>query len=354
MAARKKAGRRKSNKRRSLAPRAGARGPEPLETPLVLEDRAVAPLVECVRVLGGAALAAYREPCGSSPVLLAMVPTDGVEPTPFQRDLSPAHVQRLAAKIDEVGAFLDPLIAVRAPDGTLWTPNGRHRLAAARILGLRAISVLLCADEALAYRILALNTEKAHNLRDRSLEAIRMARALAKARPRARESDHAAELESPALLTLGAVYERDKRFAGGAYHPLLRRVDAFGTKPLARSLAERDGWAARLLEIDARVRELIAALPGARLPLALPAQLRGGAHRSRAAGRARPGREAAEHDAARRAHAPGRERAAVRSRERARARPGPGGCGRVGSRTAVTAALHQARNQFQRPHSPVR
>src|SRR5262249_9365159 len=158
------------------------------------------------------------------------------------------------------GAFLDPLIAVRAPDGNLWTPNGRHRLAAARLLGLRAIPVLLCADEALAYRILALNTEKAHNLRDRSLEAIRMARALAAAHPRTREADHAAELESPALLTLGAVYERDKRFAGGAYHPLLRRVDAFSERSLPTSLREREAWAARLLEIDARVRELIALL----------------------------------------------------------------------------------------------
>jgi ParB family chromosome partitioning protein len=120
--------------------------------------------------------------------------------------------------------------------------------------------VLLCGDEAMAYRILALNTEKAHNLRDRSLEAIRMARALAAARPRDRETDHAAELESPALLTLGAVYERDKRFAGGAYHPLLRRVDAFSERSLPTSLRERDAWAARLLEIDARVRELIALL----------------------------------------------------------------------------------------------
>jgi ParB family chromosome partitioning protein len=261
MASRKKtAKRRKANKRKSLAPRKGPRGPEPAESPLLLEDRAVAPLVECVRALGGAALAAYREPCGASPILFALVPVGKVEPTPFQRDLSPAHVQRLAAKIDEVGAFLDPLIAVRAPDGSLWTPNGRHRLAAARMLGLRAVAVLLCADEALAYRILALNTEKAHNLRDRSLEAIRMARALAKARPREREADHSDELESPALLTLGAVYERDKRFAGGAYHPMLRRVDAFSSKPLARGLADRDAWAARLLEIDARVRELIALL----------------------------------------------------------------------------------------------
>jgi ParB family chromosome partitioning protein len=259
-ARRKSTPRKNASKRRSLAPRRGARGPAPLEAPLALDDRAVAPLVECVRALGGAALAAYREPCGSNPILMAIVPVEKIEPTPFQRDLSPAHVQRLAAKIDEVGAFLDPLIAVRAPDGSLWTPNGRHRLAAARLLGMRSVAVLLCPDAALAYRILALNTEKAHNLRDRSLEAIRMARALAATRPRAQETEHAAELESPALLTLGAVYERDKRFAGGAYHPMLRRVDAFSERSLSTSLRERDAWAARLLEIDARVRELIARL----------------------------------------------------------------------------------------------
>jgi ParB family chromosome partitioning protein len=273
MAARKKAvARRKATRRkRSLAPREVARGPEALETPLALDAPEVAPLVEHVRALGGAAVGAYREPCGASPILFAIVPVGAVEPTPFQRDLSPAHVERLAGKIDEVGAFLDPLIAVRAPPahgrepcapgyGNLWTPNGRHRLAAARMLGMRSIALLLCADEGLAYRILALNTEKAHTLRDRSLEVIRMARALAAARPRERESDHAAELESAALLTLGAVYERDKRFAGGAYHPMLRRVDAFSSKPLSSSLRERDDWAARLLEIDARVRELIALL----------------------------------------------------------------------------------------------
>jgi ParB family chromosome partitioning protein len=262
MAARRKvvARRKATRRKRSLAPREVARGPEALETPLALEAPEVAPLVEHVRALGGAAVGAYREPCGASPILFAIVPVGAVEPTPFQRDLSPAHVERLAGKIDEVGAFLDPLIAVRAPDGSLWTPNGRHRLAAARMLGMRSIALLLCADEGLAYRILALNTEKAHTLRDRSLEVIRMARALAAARPRERESDHAAELESAALLTLGAVYERDKRFAGGAYHPMLRRVDAFSSKPLSSSLRERDAWAARLLEIDARVRELIALL----------------------------------------------------------------------------------------------
>src|SRR5687767_8833579 len=91
-----------------------------------------------------------RSPRRSTPPLTA------VQPTPFQRDLSPTHTKRLAAKIDEAGAFLDPLIVVRGADGGLWTPNGRHRLAAAKVLGLRQITALVSPDESLAYRILAL------------------------------------------------------------------------------------------------------------------------------------------------------------------------------------------------------
>ena len=149
---------------------------------------------------------------------------------------------------------------VRGARGGLWTPNGRHRLAAAKMLGMRTITALVSPDEALAYRILALNTEKAHNTKDRSLEVIRMAQALAKSSPKARESEFAAEFESPAFLTLGLCYQDAPRFAGGAYYPFLRRVDRFGDKPLAAGLRERAGYAARLLEIDARVKEIVAAL----------------------------------------------------------------------------------------------
>src|SRR6202023_876508 len=136
-------------------------------------------------------------------LLLASVPLSAVQPTPFQRDLSPTHARRLAVKIDETAAFLDPLIVVRGEDGRLWTPNGRHRLAAGKVLGLKQITALISPDETLAYRILALNTEKAHNLRDRSLEVIRMARSLAARRAREPENTFTAEFEAPELLTLG-------------------------------------------------------------------------------------------------------------------------------------------------------
>ncbi len=85
---------------------------------------------------------------------------------------------------------------VRGQDGNFWTPNGRHRLAAGKVLGLKQITVLICPDETLAYRILALNTEKAHNLKDRSLEVIRMARNLAKRESGARETRYQDQFES--------------------------------------------------------------------------------------------------------------------------------------------------------------
>jgi ParB family chromosome partitioning protein len=160
-------------------------------------------------------------------------------------------------KIDETAAFLDPLIVVRGEEGRFWTPNGRHRLAAGKVLGLKQITVLISPDETLAYRILALNTEKAHNLRDRSLEVIRMARSLAKRHSTSKEAQYTAEFESAELLTLGIVYEKSSRFAGGAYSSFLKKVDRFSERTLAASLREREGYASRLLEIDTRAKKII-------------------------------------------------------------------------------------------------
>ena len=243
-----------------LSPRGKSRGLEAAEVSLSLEDPQIADVAALVRSVGGAPIGAYRDPLGGRALMLASLPLNAVQPTPFQRDLSPAHAKRLAAKIDETAAFLDPLIVVRGEDGKLWTPNGRHRLAAGKSLGLKQITVLISADETLAYKILALNTEKAHNLKDRSLEVIRMARNLAKRQSHAKEAQFSAEFESADLLTLGVVYEQASRFAGGAYSSLLKKVDRFSDRTLAVSLRAREGYASRLLQIDAQTKKIIAGL----------------------------------------------------------------------------------------------
>ena len=68
-----------------------------------------------MRADGGAVLATYREPLGGHALLLAALPVDKVVPTPFQRDVSDAHVRRLTQAMDKTKRFLDPIIAVREP-----------------------------------------------------------------------------------------------------------------------------------------------------------------------------------------------------------------------------------------------
>jgi ParB family chromosome partitioning protein len=243
-----------------LAPSAKARGLDASQVAIAMDSPEIADLAALVRDAGGAPIGAYHEPLGGRALMLASIPLSAVQPTPFQRDLSPTHAKRLAEKIDETAAFLDPLIVVRGDDGRLWTPNGRHRLAAGKVLGLKQITALISPDESLAYRILALNTEKAHNLRDRSLEVIRMARSLAQRQSTAKETQFSNEFEAPELLTLGIVYEKSSRFAGGAYSSFLKKVDRFSERTLPVSLRERQDYAARLIEIDAQVKRIIAAL----------------------------------------------------------------------------------------------
>jgi ParB family transcriptional regulator, chromosome partitioning protein len=248
------------NARRRLKPAAQERGLAGTEIALPREHADLAELIARVEKAGGVSIGTYRDPLGGRALLLATLPLKAVQPTPFQRDLSPTHTKRLAEKIDQAGAFLDPLIIVLGQDGQFWTPNGRHRLAAAKVLGLKQITALICPDETLAYRILALNTEKAHNLKDRSLEVIRMARNLAKRASGARETQYQDQFEAAELLTLGILYERNPRFAGGAYSSFLRKIDRFGDRSLTASLREREGYAARLLAIDTEVKRIIAAL----------------------------------------------------------------------------------------------
>jgi ParB family chromosome partitioning protein len=197
---------------------------------------------------GGTVVGRYNDPFGGTPLLVVALPVDRVEPTPYQRDASDAHVKRLMTVIEKIGRFLDPIVAVRH-DGQYLTPNGNHRLQALKKLGVKTVVALLVPDPEVAFKILALNTEKAHNLREKSLETIRMARALAKMGERP-EADYAFEFEQPAFLTLGVSYEERPRLSGGAYQSILRRVDAFLDEPLAKAIRERDRRGRKVMKLD--------------------------------------------------------------------------------------------------------
>jgi len=208
---------------------------------------------------GGSVLSVYRDPLGGHWQVFAGLPIDLVEPTPYQRDLSDPHVARLCSAMDKLGRYLDPMIVVRTDDGHYWTPNGNHRLAALRTLGARAALAIVVPELAVAHRILLLNTEKAHNLRERSLEVARLAQSLAELDDRP-EKEFETEFEEAALITLGLCYLENGRFAGGAYHPVLRRIDKFLGSSLPKALDIRRARAAKVLELEEAVSEAIRGL----------------------------------------------------------------------------------------------
>ncbi|HZO04363.1 MAG TPA: hypothetical protein VFB93_24525 [Burkholderiales bacterium] len=244
-------------KRRPRKAKPGTRGLTPAEARLESLSGSAKEVAERVESVGGQLLGSYHDPLGKQPVLVAILPIESVEPTPFQRDLSQVHHRKLADVLDRTGMFLDPIIAVTAPEKGFWTPNGMHRLMAMRRLGARAITALVVPKREIAWQILALNTEKAHNLREKALEVIRIYRGLLDEDASRAESGFSFYLEEASLVTMGICYEKNGKFAGGAYNPIVRRLETFSDEPISKLIKKHERTAEQLMELDARVTEAV-------------------------------------------------------------------------------------------------
>lgn len=217
-------------------------------------------LAEQVEKDGGHALALYQDPVGDHWHIFCLLPIGMVEPTPYQRDLSPTHAKRLLEVVKKIDRFVDPIVAVSPRPGLYWTPNGNHRRSVLAKLKAEFVPVILVPDADVAYQILALNTEKAHNLKEKALEVIRMYRVLAAEAPASGEEEYAFQFEAPHHITLGLLYETNPRFAGGAFAPILRRVDKFLKGPFSKTLPERESRAELVREADAALAQVVAKL----------------------------------------------------------------------------------------------
>jgi ParB family chromosome partitioning protein len=212
--------------------------------------RQVQALADQVERDGGTVLAIYQEPVGQHWQIFALLPMDKVEPTPYQRDLSPTHAKKLQDVVKKIDRFVDPVVVMSPRPGVYWTPNGNHRRVVLGKLKAKVIPAILVPEAEVAFQILALNTEKAHNLKEKSLEVIRMYRGLVDEAPSSGEEGYAFQFESAHFITLGLLYEQNKRFAGGAFAPILRRVDKFLKGHFPKTLKEREERAALVREAD--------------------------------------------------------------------------------------------------------
>jgi ParB family chromosome partitioning protein len=207
---------------------------------------------------GGHVLAIYQEPVGEHWQLFCLLPRTKLAASPYQRDVSPTHVKRLTEAVKRIDRFVDPILVVSPDPGVYWTPNGNHRRTVLDKLKADYVPAILVAEPEVAFQVLPLNTEKAHNLKEKSLEVIRMYRALVEQQPTSSEDDWALQFESPHFITLGLLYEQNKRFAGGAFAPILRRVDRFLKGTLRKGLPERIERAELVRAVDETLAQVVA------------------------------------------------------------------------------------------------
>jgi len=176
-------------------------------------------------------------------MLLAALPSPRCS-RPFQRDSPPAY-EAPRPKIDEAGAFLDPIIVVRGEDGRLWTPNGRHRLAAAKVLGAQADLGAGVADERLRVPHPRVEHREGPQPQGSQPRVIRNGAQPRQRQPRAKENDFAAEFEAPEVPHARISTSRTRSSPAR-----LRAVPEEGGPVLrthaAASLREREGYAGAL------------------------------------------------------------------------------------------------------------
>lgn len=222
--------------------------------------RPVLDLARAVEADGGSVLGVYQEPVGHAWQIFALLPMAQVQPTPYQRDLSPTHAKRLKEVIKRLDRFIDPIVAVRHGPGEYWTPNGNHRRDALQKLKAKNVPAIVIPEPEVAFQILALNTEKAHNLKEKSLEVIRMFRGLMTEAPRSTEEDFAFQFEEAHFITLGLLYERAPRFSGSVHAPILRRVDTFLRQALPKAYGEREQRAEMVATADTLLTDVVGRL----------------------------------------------------------------------------------------------
>jgi ParB family chromosome partitioning protein len=213
--------------------------------------------IEEIKNDGVKILSVYQEPYKGQFQIFALIPIEMIKAAPFQRNLSEPHVRKLAEAITRAGRYLDPIIVVRNKKGEYWTPNGHHRKEAAQVLGIKELPVILLLEEDAGRYVLAMNVEKAHTVKDKSLEVIKLYEELLNEKPEELENEFAAIFESGAYATMGLLYREKEKFSGSAYENLLKKIDNFFEEPISKAYKLRQDRAKLLYEVDAYVEEKV-------------------------------------------------------------------------------------------------
>ncbi len=194
-------------------------------------------------------LCVYEEPYSGKLQLFCNFPIEMVKPAPFQREISTTHMQRIAEVISKIERYIDPIVVIRTDEGEYWTPNGTHRLEAMKFLGKQKITGVLIPEKEVANFILALNTEKAPNLKEKSLEVIKLYKQIMGKMPQTYESEFSFQFEEACFITFGLLYEENPRFSGSSFHSFVTKIDEFLEMPFIEAIEERKNRKEKVKEL---------------------------------------------------------------------------------------------------------
>jgi ParB family transcriptional regulator, chromosome partitioning protein len=132
-----------------------------------------------------------------------------------------------------------------------------------RRLGAKSITALFIPEREVARQILALNTEKAHNLKERSLEVIRIYRGLVDEDGSRPESGFAFYLDEASLVTLGVATNESPASVVALTILCFAALRTFSDESVRSALKQHEKRATIVLELEERVAAVVKKLKSA-------------------------------------------------------------------------------------------
>jgi len=197
-----------------------------------------------------------KEPLYGYEQEIILVPITKLKVIEVQRKASATHVKRLTESIKRIG-FVIPLIVVKRGDEDIVI-DGQHRFLAAKELGIRKLPAIVI-PEKYAHNLMELNVEKQMALREKAYVSLNVYRMYLSEDPSIEEEDGRImdSIEYAYYVTLGMAYEEKRGLFGSAYEPILKKVDAFLSKPLEEAAVERAERAKVVIESDVLARRAV-------------------------------------------------------------------------------------------------
>lgn len=192
---------------------------------------------------------------------IAEIPTQKLEVVVYQRKPSKPHVKSLIKSISTVG-FVVPLVVAKKPgEDKFIILDGQHRYLACLDLGIRKIPCVIIPWE-YATLMINLNIEKQPNIKEKSYVALRVYNELVDMFPDKRETDDEIlqSVEEIYFVTVGMVYEKEDKFSGSSWEPILKKTDWPFDLPLKEAKVKREKRAQTLEELHLLVKEIVSRL----------------------------------------------------------------------------------------------